>query len=89
MSDEIRDILAELDAIILYTIMDALDLSAQYESDKDVIVEVIVNHAFDSDLDVDDIREAVQEAAFTCRQEYDDSIEDLADEVMEELHPHF
>lgn len=86
MSDEIRAILEELDLVVLHTIIDTLEIPTAYEIDRDVICHAIVDHAFDHDLDVDDIREVVQEATFTLGQDHDDTMsEEEVDAMMEEI----
>ena len=89
MSDDIRAVLAEMDAVHLFTIMDALEIDASYESGTDVLVQRILDHAEDTDLDIEDVRDAIAEAVRTVRVEHEDDVQDLDDSVMEELHPHF
>ena len=89
MSDDIIVVLAELDTVHLFTIMDALEIDASYESGTDVLIQRIRDHAEDTDLDIEDIRDAIAEAVRTVRIEHEDDVQDLDDSVMEELHPHF
>ena len=86
MSD-INDILEELDLVILHYIIDSLEISTAYETDRDILCRAIVDHAEDHGLDVDDIREAVQEATFTCGQDHEDVMSEAeVDAIMDELH---